>query len=74
MDKDELKSCEQWCNDDYTLKIYQREDCRYYAIVVYETDEDSKVIYTSTSQQDASKAKGLAIENIKKHMREMLRK
>jgi hypothetical protein len=68
MDRDELRQCEEYA-DDYTIKLYEREDCRYYAIVVYETDDDSKVIYTCKSQPDAGKAKALAVDAVKKHRR-----
>ncbi len=72
MDKDELKTCEAY-GDDYTIKIYEREDCRYYAVVVYETDTDSKLVYTCKSQPDAGKARALAVEAIDKH-RKAIRK
>ena len=65
--EDEFKSYEYY-GDDYTIKIYQREDCRYYATVLYESDDDSKIIYTSKSQPDTAKARTLAVEHIKKHM------
>ena len=39
MNRDELRQFEAYA-DDYTIKVYEREDCRYYAIVVYETDDD----------------------------------
>ena len=66
MDRDELRQYEA-CADDYTIKVYEREDCRYYAIVVYETDNDSKVIYTCKPQPSAGKAKALAVDAVKKH-------
>lgn len=66
MNKDELRQVEAYA-DDYTIKVYEREDCRYYAIVVYETDDDSKVIYTCKSQPSAGKAKALAVDAVKKH-------
>lgn len=66
MDRDELRQCEEYA-DDYTIKVYEREDCRYYATVVYETDDDSKVIYTCKSQPNAGKAKALAVDAVKKH-------
>ena len=68
MDKDELRQYEEYA-DGYTIKVYEREDCRYYAIVVYETDNDSKVIYTCKSQPNAWKAKTLAVDAVKNHMR-----
>ena len=68
MDRDELRQYEEYA-DDYTIKVYEREDCRYYAIVVYETDNDSKVIYTCKSQPNAWKAKTLAVDAVKNHMR-----
>lgn len=64
--KDEFKSC-RFYGDDYTIKTYQKEDCRYYAVVLYETDDDAKVIYTSKAQPTSLKANNLAIEHIKKH-------
>lgn len=69
-DKDELRSCEL-CNDDYTLKIYQKGDGRCYAVVVYETDDDSIVLCTTRIQENVVKAKALGTECIKKHMKEM---
>ena len=63
--KDEFKSCRFY--DDYTIKTYQRENCKYYAIVLYETNDDSKVIYTTKSQPTATRADNLAIAHIKKH-------
>ena len=66
MNRDELRQFEAYA-DDYTIKVYEREDCRYYAIVVYETDDDSKVIYTCKPQPSAGKAKALAVDAVKKH-------
>ena len=68
MNTDKLRQCEGYA-DDYTIKVYEREDCRYYAIVVYETDDYSKVIYTGKSQPNAWKAKTLAVDAVKNHMR-----
>lgn len=69
-DKDELKSCEAYGNA-YTIKTYQREDCKFYAILIYETDDDSKIVYTSKAQNDEPKAFALAMERARKHEREM---
>ena len=66
MDRDELRQYEEYA-DGYTIKVYEREDCRYYAIVVYETDNDSKVIYTCKPQPSAGKARALAVDAVKKH-------
>ena len=67
MNRDELRQFEAYA-DDYTIKVYEREDCRYYAIVVYETDDDSKVIYTCKPQPSAGKARALAVDAVKKRI------
>lgn len=64
--KDEFKTC-HYVGEDYTIKTYQREDCRYYAIVLYETNDDSKVIYTSKSQPTLVRATNNAVDHIRKH-------
>lgn len=64
--KDEFRSCRRY-DDNYTIKTYEREDCRFYSIVLYETENDSKVIYTSKSQPNATRAGNLAVEHIRKH-------
>ena len=66
MNKDEFKSFEPF-GDDYTIKIYEREDCRYYAIVVYETAEESKVIYSSKAMLKSEQARKLAYDYAVKH-------
>ena len=67
MNRDELRQYEEYA-DGYTIKVYEREDCRYYAIVVYETDNDSKVIYTCKSQPSAGKARALAVDAVKQRI------
>lgn len=67
---DELRSYEFY-GDDYTIKIWEREDCRFYSTVVYETDDDAKTIYTSKAQPDMEKARHLAIENARLHQEKM---
>ena len=42
---------------DYTIKTYQREDCKYYCIIVKETDEDSIVVARTKNQNSWAKAK-----------------
>ena len=64
--RDEYKSC-RFYGDDYTIKTYQRENCKYYAVVLYETDDESKVIYTTKSQPTATKANDMAVEHIRKY-------
>ncbi len=48
------------------------KSCRFYAIVLYETEKESKVIYTSKSQPNATRAGNLAVEHIKKHKQLMI--
>jgi len=67
--QDEFKSYEYY-GEDYTIKVYQREDCKYYATVLYETDDDARIVYTSKAQPDASRARNLALEHAKKHEKE----
>lgn len=67
MYRDELRQFEEYA-DGYTIKVYEREDCRYYAIVVHETDDDSKVIYTCKSQPSAGKARALAVDAVRKRI------
>lgn len=64
--EDELRSYEFY-GDDYTIKIWEREDCRFYSTVLYETDDDAKIVYTSKAQPDMEKARNLAIENARRH-------
>ena len=65
--KDEELVKWEFVGDDYTVKYWQREDCHYYATVLYETDDDATVIYTSKAQQDIAKARSLAMEAVRKH-------
>lgn len=67
MDNDEFISFEAY-GDDYTMKVYRREDCQYYVVLVYETDTESKVLYTSKSQPEISRARRLAMEHARKHI------
>ena len=60
-ERDEFVSCEYY-GDDYTIKIYEREDCKYYATLLYESDDEARLVYTSKAQPDAAKAKSLAVE------------
>lgn len=69
MTNDELTGYEFYGND-YTIKLWRREDCKYYSTVVYETDDDAKTIYTSKAQTNETNAKRLGLENAKKHEKE----
>lgn len=72
-ERDEFVSCEYY-GDDYTIKIYEREDCKYYATLLYESDDEARLIYTSKAQSDAAKAKALAVERARRHRLEVNRK
>lgn len=72
IDKDEFLGYEPY-GDDYTIKYYQKEDCKHYAVVVYETDDDSKVIYTCKAQDKRSDAHDLAIASCRKHEKTILK-
>lgn len=64
--EDELLPLEEY-GEDYTIKIYKKMDCKYYALVVYETDTEAKVIYTSKATTMRGDAKRIAIKNAQKH-------
>ena len=52
---------------DYTYKIFQREDCKCYAVVVYETDDESVDVARTKNQSNWAKAKADALSVIEKH-------
>ncbi len=58
-DNDELVDVRE--SGDYTIKIFRREDCKWFAVVVHETDEDSRVVGTTR----AAAQEGTAIEGAK---------
>ena len=58
-DNDELVDVRE--AGDYTIKIFRREDCKWFAVVVHETDVDSRVVGTTR----AASQEGTAIEGAK---------
>ena len=44
-DNDELTDVREV--GDYTVKIFRREDCKWFAVVVHETDDASRVVGTT---------------------------
>lgn len=61
-DSDELVDVRE--AGDYTIKIFRREDCKWFAIVVHETDDSSRVVGTTR----AAAQEGTAIEGAKSLM------
>ena len=41
---------------DYTVKIFRREDCKWFSIVVHETDDTSRVVGTTRAASQESAA------------------
>ena len=54
-------------NGDYTIKMYQKEDCKFYCVVVYETDEDSVVVARTKNQSTKGKAMADAESALNRH-------
>ena len=54
---------------DYTVKIYRREDCKYFCIVVHETDELSRVAGTTRASSTDAQALELAKSMIERDMK-----
>lgn len=52
---------------DYTIKIFRKEDCNYYAMIVFETDDESKMVYRSRAKKHEHEAKNDAFNWIDKH-------
>lgn len=52
---------------DYTIKIFQKEDCKYYATVVLETDDDSKMVFRTKPKKYQHEAATDARAWIAKH-------
>lgn len=66
-DSDELVDVKGF--GDYTVKIYQREDCKYFCIVVHETDDSSRVAGTTRASSTDAQALELAKSMIERDMK-----
>lgn len=64
--EDKLMTFEGY-GENYTLKVYKRGDSKYYSLVVYETDTEAKVIFTSMTTTTIDEAKKIATKNAQKH-------
>ena len=66
-DNDELVDVKGF--GDYTVKMYRREDCKYFCIVVHETDDDSRVAGTTRASVSDAKSLEFARSMIERDMK-----